>query len=506
MPRTSVAGSSSSSSNSNSYSASRAALSYTRSVTDFDPDYNERIVHKSPNYARAQSRNKLSRTDSGLDAELVYRHNVSNLMAAKARPFSIAGHIPLDPNSLTVFFRSQSGITHALDFPIDVEVEAPPELDILIAACKPHATCELDGFSDRESLFYPPNLALTTTVELASHPILDAIRTTLFPRLTAGQYLVAVRDVMQLVPTGGHMCPQRRLTQEEGKVATLIVTLPIRFRGGALTVHDFEGNEEKYYGRGGKPGDLEWTAFLAECDYEVETVHRGVRLTIVYNVLLRTFGPSPSPSQSLMLPSDRFLDLIAPILNASRGQTIAFYLREQYGSSPAEVLAESLVPNLKGGDALLYHSLRLYKLAPELRWAAGGYIWPVDSTVECGSFFHHSPRSHYLRGPLSPTKTLMSPSIRTRRGYPGPPRNGNGFSLYDPGSDVTDDDDLDDAAALRTRVEESGAVPIASEGIKVLPDDTLGAGDSVTKERVPYISAGGLEKLIINVLLVAHVS
>ena len=142
------------------------------------------------------------------------------------------------------------------------------------------------------------------------------------------------------------MCPQRRLTQEEGKVATIIVTLPVRFRGGALTVHDFEGNEEKYYGRGGKPGSLEWTAFLADCDHEIETVKRGVRLMITYTVFMRTFGPSPSPSESLMLPSEHFLDLICPVLNASRGQTIAFYLREQYGFSPAEVLAETLVPHV----------------------------------------------------------------------------------------------------------------------------------------------------------------
>ena len=47
-----------------------------------------------------------------------------------------------------------------------------------------------------------------------------------------------------------------------------------------------------------------------------------------------------------MLPSEHFLDLICPVLNASRGQTIAFYLREQYGFSPAEVLAETLVPHV----------------------------------------------------------------------------------------------------------------------------------------------------------------
>ncbi|THH09011.1 hypothetical protein EW145_g2319 [Phellinidium pouzarii] len=501
MPRsnnTALSGSSS------SHSTSRAALPFTRSVTDFEVERTERVSQKILSYSRPPSRTVLTQKGADYGAEGMPQHSVSSLMLAKARPFSISGHIPLEPKSLTVFFRSQSGITHSLDFPIDVEVEAPPELDVLIAACKPHATCEMDGFSDRESLFYPPNLALTATLELASHPILDAIRTALFPRLAAGQYLVAVRDMMQLVPTGGHMCPQRRLTQEEGKVATLIVTLPVRFRGGALTVHDFEGNEEKYYGRGGKPGDMEWTAFLADCDHEVETVHRGVRLTISYKILLRTFGPSPSPSQSLMIPSDRFLDLISPILNMSRGQRVAFYLREQYGFSPADVLAESMVPHLKGGDALLYHSLRLYKLFPELRWAAGGYVWPVDSTVVCGTFVRGSPHAS-LHTPRSPLAYPMSPNGRHRRAYSGVPRNA--FPLYS-GSDSTDEDELErehEAGALRDYVEDSGAVLLVQEGIHVLADDALGAGDSVTKERVPFVSAGGLDKLVINVLLVVYI-
>lgn len=202
----------------------------------------------------------------------------------------------------------------------------------------------MDGFSDRESLFYPQRLPLTTTLDIANHPILDAIRTALFPKLASGQYLVAMQDMLEIVPSGGHMCPQRRIAQEEGKVATLVLTLPIRYKGGALVVTDFEGNEEKYYGRGGKPGDLEWTAFLAECDHEVESVQKGCRVTLSYNILLKTYGPSPSPSQSLMLPSDRFLDTIAPILNMSRGKTIAMFLKEQYGFSPADVLAETLVP------------------------------------------------------------------------------------------------------------------------------------------------------------------
>ena len=152
----------------------------------------------------------------------------------------------------------------------------------------------------------------------------------------------------------------------------------------------------------------------------------------------------------------------------------------------------------------MYHSLRLYKLLPELRWAAGGFIWPVDSTVECGSFFHHSPRSAHARGPYSPGLP-MTPGSRHRRAYSGR----NGFTLYrDPGSDSTDDDDGyfgNEAATLRSRIEANGAIPIARAGIKVLQDDAIGVGESVTKEKISYISAGGLEKLIINVLMVVFI-
>jgi hypothetical protein len=76
-----------------------------------------------------------------------------------------------------------------------------------------------------------------------------------------------------------------------GRVATISVTLPVRFRGGTLVIYDPEGNQEKFYGRGGKSGDLEWTAFLADCSYEVETVEKGCRISLTYGVFMKTFGP-----------------------------------------------------------------------------------------------------------------------------------------------------------------------------------------------------------------------
>jgi hypothetical protein len=60
-----------------------------------------------------------------------------------------------------------------------------------------------------------------------------------------------------------------------------------------------------------------------------------------------------------------------------------------------------------------------------------------------------------------------------------------------------------EAEALRLRVESSGAIPITEAEITVLNDlDGLG---SIGKERVPFVSGGELEKLVVNVLLVAYV-
>lgn len=243
----------------------------------------------------------------------------------------------------------QSGITHSLDFPIDVEYNTPPALDVLIAACRPYQTASTNDYLDRESLFYPPNLPLTPSLELANHPVLDAIRTSLFPNLPEGHFLIATRDKLEVLVNGGRM---GRQLKNDGRSATIIVTLPVRFKGGALIVRDPRGTEERYNARGGKAGDIEWTAFLADCDYEIETVQKGCRILMTYGVYLKTYGSGSNPDP-LITPSDKFFDLMAPILNLSRGRKIAFYLSHDYGANPSEVLAESLVPEVR---YVIYHS------------------------------------------------------------------------------------------------------------------------------------------------------
>jgi len=384
-----------------------------------------------------------------------------------------------------------------LDFPIDLDYAAPPALEALIGACRPHQTSDSNDYVDRESLFYPTNLPLTVSLELANYPILDAIHAGFFPSLEPDKYLIATRDKLEVLVNGGRMGVQPRMLRSDGRVATIVVTLPVRFRGGALVIQSEDGRVEKYHGRGGKPGDIEWVAFLNECEYEMETVTKGCRMTVSYGVHIKPHG-----SASLMEPSDNFLDLISPILNLSRGRKIAFYLNNDYGINPSEVLADSLVPKvcmssvmpkfvpfdhamcqLKGGDALLYHSLKLYKLSPELQYTAGGYIWPVDRMVDLLGDVEHSR-------PAFPGSTSFFVAHRPSDQVP----MRGAFSVY------ADADD-EEMATLRARVEASGAVPLLEAEVTILSEPAPVAG----RERVYFVSQAELEKLVVNVLIVVFV-
>lgn len=129
------------------------------------------------------------------------------------------------------------------------------------------------------------------------------------------------------------------------------------------------------------------------------------------------------------------------------------------------------VLQLKGGDAILYHALKAYKLVPALHWTAGGYIWPADSTVE----IHDTVGSH----------RVSSPGLR------GP------FNVY---GATPESEEIE---LMRTRVQNSGATSLAVNEITLLTDWNL---PPPGKERVAFASSGGdLDRLVVNVLVVAYI-
>jgi hypothetical protein len=104
-----------------------------------------------------------------------------------------------------------------------------------------------------------------------------------------------------------------------------------------------------------------------------------------------------------------------------------------------------------------------------LRWSAGGYVWPVDGVVECGPDVTDGP----------------SYNISGRR----------------PVSGVYEEEQI---INLPHRIEQSGAIPLAEAGIVLLADKEMSG--NVSKERVPLVSRGLLDKLVVNILLVIYVS
>jgi hypothetical protein len=122
----------------------------------------------------------------------------------------------------------------------------------------------------------------------------------------------------------------------------------------------------------------------------------------------------------------------------------------------------------------------LYKLSPELRWTAGGYIWPVDRTVECGpEVSDGGSYNNSGRRPMS---------------------GGYGAGPYA--------DEGDHIINLQHRVEQSGAIPLAEADIVLLADKDMSGtmSGTISKERVPLVSNGLLDKLVVNILLVVYVS
>lgn len=83
-------------------------------------------------------------------------------------------------------------------------------------------------------------------------------------------------------------------------------------------------------------------------------------------------------------------------------------------------------------------------------------------------------------------------------GSPYTPAIRGAFSVY---GDVNTDDDH----SLRSKVEGSGAVPLADADISILNDWNATVPVEIGKERVPFVSRGNLDKLVVNTLVVVYV-
>ncbi|KAJ1301283.1 hypothetical protein OPQ81_003688 [Rhizoctonia solani] len=479
-------------------------------------------------------------------SERAFQESVDRFLATKNQPFTVSGTIPLsDP--LSLFFQSDNGTSYSLRLPLEDEYGTSTAFEALIAACEPEERFVPPARTDsapplrnsnmtmptprqqystftspsspmvgpgavipagtvlypspppgtsiqapgglvagqfipphRRSLVYPSGRPLAVSMELSSHPVLDIVKATLFPKLPQGYHLLAVRDKLHVHPSGTYTRPVHDAVFPEGVVATIMVTLPVHYRGGTLVI-GCEGKEERFYGRlASKANELEWQAWRTNCDWEVQKVEKGHRVAMTWHVYQRSYGPS---SQPLMVPNDALLDALADLLNHGRGKNLGFFLSHEYGVSPSDVLADSLAPYLKGADAILYHAVKVYKLQPQLRYCAGGYIWPVDKPALI---------LDSNRGPASATPFKRAGRSRSLT-------RDTQLQVYQQRREYEED------AELAEKVQRGGAVPLADENITLLHSPEQG---HIAKERVPFLASDAentLDHLYVNVVLVVFI-
>jgi len=96
--------------------------------------------------------------------------------------------------------------------------------------------------------------------------------------VTAELYKLLVYD------RGGFFLAHRDTEKAAGMFATLVLTLPSRYRGGALRIRH-AGREVTLDTKATDPSELSYAAFYADCEHEVLPVRQGNRVCLIYNLI-----------------------------------------------------------------------------------------------------------------------------------------------------------------------------------------------------------------------------
>ncbi|TVQ03124.1 MAG: 2OG-Fe(II) oxygenase [Planctomycetaceae bacterium] len=148
---------------------------------------------------------------------------------------------------------------------------------------------------------------------------------------------------------GGKFLPHRDSEKHPGMVATLIVALPSRFRGGELVIsHD--GRERTHeFAQAAAGTGIEYAAFYADCQHEVKRVASGLRVCLAFNLILKPAAKTKGGTKSDADPA--LVRAISEWARDRRDAPMVFALEHHYTQ-------DGLAPGLlKGVDRLIHDQL-----------------------------------------------------------------------------------------------------------------------------------------------------
>ncbi|KAG6843200.1 hypothetical protein H0H93_001898, partial [Arthromyces matolae] len=119
------------------YGSDHLALNPPKPPSSTHAEFEIERISKTPNPQQS-----VPMAMQGYENTAEFRDYVLQLLEATTAPFTVSGRFRLEATQLTLFFRTKAGITHSLDFPVDVDYSLPPSLEVLIATSRPHGTVD----------------------------------------------------------------------------------------------------------------------------------------------------------------------------------------------------------------------------------------------------------------------------------------------------------------------------------------------------------------------------
>ncbi len=146
---------------------------------------------------------------------------------------------------------------------------------------------------------------------------------------------------------GGFFLPHRDSEKHDRMVASMIVVLPNEFEGGELLVRHGAAEEKLKFEDAATGKAPCYAAFYADCEHEVQRVHRGRRFCLAYNLVLKPQREKPSAGAAPPTPVDALAESIGTWMARQPARPLVFALEHHYTQHGLSL------DLLKGGDRQL---------------------------------------------------------------------------------------------------------------------------------------------------------
>ncbi len=160
-------------------------------------------------------------------------------------------------------------------------------------------------------------------------------------RLEAGLYKLLVYE------KGGFFLSHRDSEKHDRMVASMIVVLPNEFEGGALLVRQGATEEKLKFEEAATGKTPYYAAFYSDCEHEVQRVHRGRRLCLTYNLVLKPQREKSSTGTAPSTPVNALAESIGTWIARQPACPLVFALEHHYTQHGLSL------DLLKGGDRQL---------------------------------------------------------------------------------------------------------------------------------------------------------